>query len=55
MIARKLLEACAVPVIGSDSGEKKRRDQGQGGLELANARYAWPVIARDYLAFFERL
>ena len=85
---RMLVEAfaCAVPVIGSDSGEianvvgdagvivsendvsgwtraianllaspQKRRDLGKRGLELANARYAWPVIARDYLAFFERL
>jgi glycosyltransferase involved in cell wall biosynthesis len=85
---RMLVEAfaCAVPVIGSDSGEianvvgdagvivseddvsgwtraignllaspKRRRELGQRGLELANARYAWPAIAQDYLSFFERL
>jgi len=34
---------------------EKRSELGRRGLELANARYAWPVIARDYLSFFERL
>jgi glycosyltransferase involved in cell wall biosynthesis len=85
---RMLVEAfaCALPVIGSDSGEiakvlgdagivvgesdvngwteairdllgspEKRRDLGSRGLELARARYAWPVVAREYLSFFDQL
>jgi phosphatidyl-myo-inositol dimannoside synthase len=78
--------ACAVPVIGSDSGEiatvlgdagvvvgerdvaswtraiqdllgdpEKRRTLGLRGLEQAKKRYAWSVIAQQYLSFFERL
>jgi glycosyltransferase involved in cell wall biosynthesis len=85
---RMLVEAfaCAIPVIGSDSGEiatvlgdagivvgekdvggwtraiqgllaspEKRRELGLRGLELARTHYAWPVVARQYLAFFDRL
>jgi glycosyltransferase involved in cell wall biosynthesis len=85
---RMLVEAlaCAVPVIGSDSGEiptvihqaglvvgeqdvagwtraieellgdsARRAELGATGLELARSRYAWPIIARNYLSFFESL
>jgi len=85
---RMLVEAlaCAVPVVGSDSGEiptviadagvvvgeqdiggwalaveqllaspARRTELGQAGLELARSRYAWPIVAREYLAFFESL
>ena len=85
---RMLVEAfaCAIPIIGSDSGEiatvlgdagvvvgekdvagwtraiqdllaspAKRRELGERGLELARTRYAWPVVARQYLSFFDRL
>jgi glycosyltransferase involved in cell wall biosynthesis len=85
---RMLVEAfaCAVPVIGSDSGEiatvlgdagvvvgetdvagwtraiqdllaspAKRRELGERGLDLAKHQYAWPVVAGQYLSFFERL
>jgi len=34
---------------------RKRRELGNIGLELARSRYTWPVIARDYLSFFETL
>jgi glycosyltransferase involved in cell wall biosynthesis len=34
---------------------EKRRDRGIRGLDLAKSRYAWPVVARQYLAFFDRL
>jgi glycosyltransferase involved in cell wall biosynthesis len=85
---RMLVEAlaCAVPVIGSDSGEipfvlgdagvivperdagawgraiqgllsspARRAEQAAAGLERARSRYGWPVIARQYLDFFESL
>jgi glycosyltransferase involved in cell wall biosynthesis len=85
---RMLVEAfaCAVPVIGSDSGEiatvmseagivvgesdvagwtraiqdliaspQKRSELGLRGLNLAQSQYAWPVIARQYLSFFDTL
>jgi glycosyltransferase involved in cell wall biosynthesis len=85
---RMLVEAfaCAIPVIGSDSGEiphvvgdagliakerdaaawtraisellgdaKRRAELGQRGLARAHAEYAWPVVARAYLDFFEEL
>ncbi len=37
------------------SSPEKRRQLSDSGLELARSRYAWPVIAREYLAFFEKL
>lgn len=85
---RMLIEAfaCAVPVIGSDSGEiphvigeagivarerdgaawqaaiggllespERRRELGERGLERAHRVYAWPVVARAHLGFFEEL
>lgn len=85
---RMLVEAfaCALPVVGSDSGEiatvignagvvvgetdvagwtraiedllaspAKRRELGEQGLDLARTRYAWPVVAGQYLSFFENL
>jgi glycosyltransferase involved in cell wall biosynthesis len=85
---RMLVEAfaCAIPVIGSDSGEiatvlgdagvvvgekdvagwthaiqdlitspEKRRELGSRGFQLAETRYTWPVVARQYLAFFDGL
>jgi glycosyltransferase involved in cell wall biosynthesis len=85
---RMLIEAfaCAVPVIGSDSGEVPhvvgdaglvvgesdeagwrqalgglltdpagRRELAERGLQRARARYAWPVVGRQYLAFFEEI
>jgi phosphatidylinositol alpha-1,6-mannosyltransferase len=85
---RMLVEAfaCAIPVIGSDSGEiatvlgdagivvrekdragltraiedllaspDKRRELGRRGLEQVRTRYAWPVVARQYLSFFDQL
>jgi glycosyltransferase involved in cell wall biosynthesis len=33
----------------------RRSALGAAGLELARARYAWPVVARQYLSFFESL
>jgi glycosyltransferase involved in cell wall biosynthesis len=85
---RMLIEAfaCAVPVVGSDSGEipfvigdagvvvregdvrawtkaidellgsaERRAELGARGLERARSVYAWPVVARAYLDFFEEL
>ncbi|HEY2409978.1 MAG TPA: glycosyltransferase family 4 protein, partial [Polyangiaceae bacterium] len=85
---RMLVEAfaCAVPVIGSDSGEistvigdsgvvvgerdldgwaraierlltdpAARNELGQRGIAAARRRYAWPVIAAQYLEFFGNL
>jgi glycosyltransferase involved in cell wall biosynthesis len=85
---RMLIEAfaCAVPVIGSDSGEiphviadagivaregdenawtfalerllgdaGARAELGARGLARATKVYAWPVVARGYLDFFEQL
>jgi glycosyltransferase involved in cell wall biosynthesis len=85
---RMLVEAmaCAVPVIGSDSGEiqsvigdagvvvgeqdvagwaraieqllvrpERRKELGAAGVELTRAQYAWPIIARKYLDFFDSL
>jgi glycosyltransferase involved in cell wall biosynthesis len=85
---RMLVEAlaCAVPVMGSDSGEiptviddagvvlgeqdvagwasaieqllaspEQRRNLSERGLALARSRYAWPIVARKYLDFFESL
>jgi len=37
------------------SSPEKRRELGESGLELARSRYTWPVIAREYLSFFETL
>ncbi len=31
----------------------RRHDLGRRGLEQAQARYAWSVVARQHLAFFE--
>jgi glycosyltransferase involved in cell wall biosynthesis len=33
----------------------RRRELGDRGLELAKTRYAWPVVARQYLSFFDQL
>jgi glycosyltransferase involved in cell wall biosynthesis len=33
----------------------KRVELGGRGLELAKTRYAWPVVARQYLSFFDEL
>jgi glycosyltransferase involved in cell wall biosynthesis len=32
-----------------------RRDLGAGGLNRARELYAWPVVARQYLDFFDEL
>jgi glycosyltransferase involved in cell wall biosynthesis len=32
-----------------------RRELGERGRERAHARYAWPVVARQHLAFFEEI
>jgi len=37
------------------SSPGKRRELSDSGLELARSRYTWPVIAREYLSFFEKL
>jgi len=37
------------------SSPVRRHELGASGLELAKTRYGWPVIARDYLSFFETL
>ncbi|HYQ03672.1 MAG TPA: glycosyltransferase family 4 protein [Polyangiaceae bacterium] len=34
---------------------RKRRELGDSGLDLARSRYTWPLIAREYLSFFETL
>ena len=34
---------------------EKRRELGRRGQDLANARYAWPSIAAEYLSFFDKL
>jgi glycosyltransferase involved in cell wall biosynthesis len=85
---RMLIEAfaCAVPVLGSDSGEvpyvvgdagiivgeddeagwrkaledllndpARRRELGERGRERAHTHYAWPVVARRHLDFFEEI
>jgi glycosyltransferase involved in cell wall biosynthesis len=87
-LGRMLIEAfaCAVPVIGSDSGEipfvlghsgrvvgetdlhgwsaalgelldspRRRAELGQSGRARALAEFAWPVIARRHLDFFDEL
>ena len=87
-LGRMLIEAfaCAVPVIGSDSGEipfvlghagrvvgeadlpgwsaalgelldspRLRAALGQSGRTRAAAEFAWPVIARRHLEFFDEL
>jgi hypothetical protein len=33
----------------------RRRELAAAGLERAGAEYAWPVVARRYLDFFEEL
>jgi len=37
------------------SSPRKRRELGNSGLDLARSRYTWPLIAREYLSFFETL
>jgi glycosyltransferase involved in cell wall biosynthesis len=37
------------------SSPGRRRELRNSGLELARSRYNWPVIAREYLTFFEKL
>jgi len=37
------------------SSPAKRRELGEIGLALARSRYTWPIIAREYLSFFEML
>jgi glycosyltransferase involved in cell wall biosynthesis len=37
------------------SSPQKRRELGDCGLDLARSRYTWPVIAREYLSFFDKL
>jgi glycosyltransferase involved in cell wall biosynthesis len=36
-------------------GKGRRRELGDRGLERARREYAWPVVARRYLDFFERV
>jgi glycosyltransferase involved in cell wall biosynthesis len=43
----------AIERLLADAAERRRL--AQAGLERAHARYAWPVIAREYLAFFEEV
>jgi glycosyltransferase involved in cell wall biosynthesis len=37
------------------SSPRRRRELSDSGLELARSKYTWPVIAREYLSFFEKL
>jgi len=41
----------AIDRLLTDAGERRRL--AEAGLERAHARYAWPVVAREYLSFFE--
>jgi glycosyltransferase involved in cell wall biosynthesis len=34
---------------------ERRKELGAAGVELTRAQYAWPIIARKYLDFFESL
>jgi glycosyltransferase involved in cell wall biosynthesis len=34
---------------------ERRRELGERGLARAHRTYAWPVVARTYLGFFEEL
>jgi phosphatidyl-myo-inositol dimannoside synthase len=43
----------AIERLLADAAERRRL--AQAGLERAHARYAWPVIAREYLSFFEEV
>lgn len=87
-LGRMIIEAfaCAVPVVGSDSGEipfvigdagrvvgeadedawrntleellthpESRQSLGSRGRERAEQVFAWPVVARQHLEFFDRL
>ena len=43
----------AIDELLADPG--RRRELGERGLARANELYAWPVVARGYLGFFEEL
>ena len=43
----------AITALAGDCG--RRRELGARGRERAHDRYAWPVVARAHLAFFEEL